>query len=192
MHREPRGLTLPDFRSNPRKTTRFNDHFALSRYAVAADLQHNIQPGPDLPLPHGLVRASHPAELAVARGRFWNHPEPADLTRSANQRFHSVGFEPRLRHDWDGLGGNNTLSVSAGRNIACPYRLLIHALLRSWRTSLAFTSRAEILPVPIGPQNTPTGLAPQCHPGLTGVLRGPESARRVRAGRGAWQAHSAR
>ncbi len=49
-HREPSGLTLPDFRSNPRKTTRFNDHFALSRYAVAADLQHNIQPGPDLSL----------------------------------------------------------------------------------------------------------------------------------------------
>ena len=74
-HRERGGLTLPDFRSNPRKTTRFNDHFALSRYAVAADLQHNIQPCTDLSL---TVWFAHLTRLSWRQqgGGFGNTPNP--------------------------------------------------------------------------------------------------------------------
>ena len=111
-HREPGGLSLPDFRSNPRKTTRFNDHFALSRYAVAADLQHNIQPGTDLSLK---VWFAHLTRLSWRQqgGGFGTVPTgPAALTNVIqDQRFQSVGFEPRLRHDWEGLGASNTLSA---------------------------------------------------------------------------------
>ena len=111
-HGEPGGLTLADFRSNPRKTTRFNDHFELSRYAVSADLQHNIQPGTDLSLK---VWFAHLTRLSWRQqgGGFGTVPTgPAALTNVIqDQRFQSVGFEPRLRHDWDGLGGTNTLSA---------------------------------------------------------------------------------
>lgn len=111
-HREPGGLTLADFRSNPRKTTRFNDHFELSRYAVSADLQHNIQPGTDLSMKvwfADLTRLSWRQQ----GGGFGTIPVGAAAQTNAiqDQRFQSVGFEPRLRHDWEGLGANNTLSA---------------------------------------------------------------------------------
>jgi Fe(3+) dicitrate transport protein len=111
-HREPGGLKLEDFRSNPRKTTRFNDHFELSRYAVSADLQHNIQPGTDLSLKvwfTDLTRLSWRQQ----GGGFGTLPTgTAALTNVIqDQRFQSVGFEPRLRHDWEGLGASNTLSA---------------------------------------------------------------------------------
>ena len=111
-HGEPGGLTLADFRSNPRKTTRFNDHFELSRYALSADLQHNIQPGTDLSLKvwfTDLTRLSWRQQ----GGGFGLLPtgSAAQTTVIQDQRFRSVGLESRLRHDWDGLGGGHTLST---------------------------------------------------------------------------------
>jgi Fe(3+) dicitrate transport protein len=114
-NREPGGLTLSDFRSNPRKTTRFNDHFELSRYAISADLQHNIQPGTDLSLK---MWFAYLARLSWRQqgGDFGTIPAgPPNSKAQTNviqdQRFISLGFEPRLRHDWDGLGAANTLSA---------------------------------------------------------------------------------
>jgi Fe(3+) dicitrate transport protein len=111
-HREPGGLSLPDFRSNPRKTTRFNDHFALSRYAVAADLQHNIQPGTDLSLKVWFAHLTRQSWRQQGGG-FGTVPTGAAALTNViqDQRFQSVGFEPRLRHDWEGLGASNTLSA---------------------------------------------------------------------------------
>jgi Fe(3+) dicitrate transport protein len=116
-HGEPGGLTLSDFRSNPRKTTRFNDHFELSRYAISADLQHNIQPGTDLSLKlwfAHLTRLSWRQQSANKKAALFGTLPVGDAALTnviQDQRFQSVGFEPRLRHDWDGLGANNTLSA---------------------------------------------------------------------------------
>lgn len=111
-HGEPGGLSLADFRSNPKKTTRFNDHFDLTRYAVSADLQHNLQPGTDLSLK---VWFAHLTRLSWRQqgGGFGIVPTgAASLTNVIqDQRFYSLGFEPRLRHDWESLGGNHTLSL---------------------------------------------------------------------------------
>jgi Fe(3+) dicitrate transport protein len=114
-HGEPGGLTLSDFRSNPRKTTRFNDHFELSRYAISADLQHNLQPGTDLSVK---MWFAHLTRLSWRQqgGDFGLIPagppgSKAQTNVIQDQRFLSLGFEPRLRHDWDGLGAANTLSA---------------------------------------------------------------------------------
>ncbi|MEY5026119.1 MAG: hypothetical protein RLZZ244_1647 [Verrucomicrobiota bacterium] len=111
-HGEPGGLTLSDFRSNPNKTTRFHDRFELSRYAVAADLQHNIQPGTDLSLKLWFAHLTRQSWRQQGGG-FGTVPSgPASLTNVIqDQRFYSLGFEPRLRHEWDGLGGAHTLSL---------------------------------------------------------------------------------
>jgi Fe(3+) dicitrate transport protein len=111
-HGEPGGLNLPDFRSNPRKTTRFNDHFALSRYAVSADLQHNIQPGTDLSLKVWFAHLTRQSWRQQGGGFGTIPVGPAAQTNVIqDQRFQSIGFEPRLRHDWEGLGASNTLSA---------------------------------------------------------------------------------
>ena len=111
-HGEPGGLTLDNWRKNPNQITRRTDHFALSRYAISADLQHHIQTGTDLSVKTWFAYLSRKSWRQQG-GSFGTTPTGAasDYNKIEDQRFYSFGFEPRIRHDWEALGGNHTLAA---------------------------------------------------------------------------------
>jgi Fe(3+) dicitrate transport protein len=111
-HGEPGGLTLANFRSNPNQTTRPNDKFDLTRYAVSADLQHNLQPGTDLSVKMWFAHLTRQSwrQQGGGFGLLPSGPK-ANTNVIQDQRFYSLGLEPRLRHEWEGLGGQHTLAA---------------------------------------------------------------------------------
>jgi Fe(3+) dicitrate transport protein len=111
-HGEPGGLTLADWRKNPNQISRPNDHFALSRYAISADLQHHIQTGTDLSVKTWFAYMSRESWRQQGGG-FGTRPSglKSAFNKIEDQRFYSFGFEPRIRHDWEGLGGTHTLTA---------------------------------------------------------------------------------
>jgi Fe(3+) dicitrate transport protein len=111
-HGEPGGLTLANWRKNPNQISRPNDHFALSRYAISADLQHHIQTGTDLSVKTWFAYMSRKSwrQQGGGFGTLPTSPNNA-YNKIEDQRFYSFGFEPRIRHDWEALGGNHTLAA---------------------------------------------------------------------------------
>lgn len=108
-HGEPGGLTLPDWRKNPHQISRPNDHFALSRYALSADLQHHIQTGTDISIKTWVAYLDRQSWRQQGGG-FGTLPTGL-FNKIEHQTFYSFGFEPRIRHDWEALGGNHTLAA---------------------------------------------------------------------------------
>lgn len=111
-HGEPGGLTARDFARNPERTTRDHDEFRLRRYIGNIELQHRIQTGTELNVKAwgGYYQRWSKRQRG---GGFGTRPTgAASLTNSIeNQEFYSFGIEPRLRHDWEGLGGQHTLAA---------------------------------------------------------------------------------
>lgn len=111
-HGEPGGLTARDFARNPERTTRNHDEFRLRRYIGNIELQHRIQTGTELNVKAwgGYYQRWSKRQRG---GGFGIRPTGgASLTNNIeNQEFYSFGIEPRLRHDWEGLGGKHTLAA---------------------------------------------------------------------------------
>ncbi|HRJ09897.1 MAG TPA: TonB-dependent receptor [Prosthecobacter sp.] len=111
-HGEPGGLTARDFARNPERTTRNHDEFRLRRYIGNVELQHRIQTGTELNVKAwgGYYQRWSKRQRG---GGFGTRPAGgASLTNNIeNQEFYSFGIEPRLRHDWEGLGGQHTLAA---------------------------------------------------------------------------------
>jgi Fe(3+) dicitrate transport protein len=118
-HGEPGGLSLDDWKKNPNQISRPNDHFALSRYAISADLQHHVQTGTDLSVKTWFAymdRQSWRQQGGSFGIKPENNPDPKvagffAYNKIEHQRFYSFGFEPRIRHDWEAFGGNHTLTA---------------------------------------------------------------------------------
>ncbi len=112
---EPGGLSQKDAAETPAKSTRQHDRLAIRRYAASADLQHTVQPGTELSVKTWAAyydRLSFRQKLdPVLQGKDVFGVAPlADRNAIERQEFYSLGFEPRFKHDWDGLGGSHTLA----------------------------------------------------------------------------------
>ncbi|MEK0444969.1 MAG: hypothetical protein RLZZ399_290 [Verrucomicrobiota bacterium] len=110
-HGEPGGLTLAAWKQNPNQITRPNDHFLLSRYAISADLQHRIDTGTELSVKTWFAYMDRHSwrQNNLSSNTFGVVPN-LNSNKIERQQFYSAGFEPRIRHDWEALGGNHTLS----------------------------------------------------------------------------------
>ncbi len=117
-HGEPGGLSLADWKKNPNQISRPNDRFALSRYAISADLQHHVQTGTDLSVKTWFAYMDRQSWRQQGGGfgiKPENNPDPKvagffAYNKIEHQKFYSAGFEPRIRHDWESLGGTHTLT----------------------------------------------------------------------------------
>ncbi len=108
-HGEPGGLTAAAFASTPEMTTRVNDRFELRRYIGSAELQHQIQPGTELSVKAwgGYYQRWSKRQTG---GGFGIAPV-AGTNAIENQEFYTLGFEPRIRHDWEAWGNQHTLAA---------------------------------------------------------------------------------
>ncbi len=116
-HGEPGGLTDAAFAATPELTTKVHDRFKLRRYIASAELQHQFQPGTELSVKGWggyYQRWSKRQRTSLAgNAQFGAVPTlPNAATNSIeNQEFYSLGFEPRIRHDWEGWGNTHTLAA---------------------------------------------------------------------------------
>jgi Fe(3+) dicitrate transport protein len=112
---EPGGLSYRDYLKNRDRATRKNDYFSLSRYVASAEYQHKIQTGTELDVKFWAGyynRYSHRQRLSLAQGSNAFGVTPlGSQSNIEDQTFYSYGLEPRIRHDWQGLGGKHTLAA---------------------------------------------------------------------------------
>jgi len=111
-HGEPGGLSQEQFAKTPDMTTRHFDQFRLKRFVGSIELQHKFSSSTELTVKTwgGYYQRWSKRQRG---GGFGTAPTGASAQTNniENQEFRTFGFEPRLRHDWEGLGGNHTLAV---------------------------------------------------------------------------------
>lgn len=115
---EPGGLSVADYANNRNQATRLNDYFRLRRYVATAELLHKIAEGTELSVKTWggfYERYSHRQDLTAAQkaapaGAFGVTPLSTE-SNIEQQQFKSFGIEPRIRHDWQALGGDHTLAA---------------------------------------------------------------------------------
>ena len=112
QHGEPGGLNARDFARNPDKTTRFHDEFRLRRYAGSLELQHKFSPSTELSIKTwgGYYQRWSKRQRGGAFGALPTGAA-ANTNSIENQEFYTFGIEPRIRHDWQALGGEHTLAA---------------------------------------------------------------------------------
>jgi Fe(3+) dicitrate transport protein len=111
-HGEPGGLNARDFARNPDKTTRFHDEFRLRRYAGSLELQHKFSSSTELSIKTwgGYYQRWSKRQRGGAFGALPTGAA-ANTNSIENQEFYTFGIEPRIRHDWQALGGEHTLAA---------------------------------------------------------------------------------
>ncbi|MBA2430974.1 MAG: TonB-dependent receptor [Chthoniobacterales bacterium] len=117
QHGEPGGLTLAtgpnavNYHTNRDATSRFFDHFALERYAASLAWETDFSDATQLTM---TAWGTYLSRFSVRQrgGGFGTLPvgAAANSTTIEHQQFYTVGFEGRLRHDYDWLGGNHTIA----------------------------------------------------------------------------------
>ncbi len=109
---EPGGLSVAGYAQNRNQATRQNDSFRLRRYAATAELLHKISASTEFSVKTWggyYDRYSHRQSLGGAPA-FGGTPVGTTNTIE-QQSFYTFGVEPRLRHDWQALGGEHTLAA---------------------------------------------------------------------------------
>lgn len=118
VHGEPGGLTLQsgpnavNYNTNRNGTSRFFDRMRISRYAVNM-LYENELADTTLFTARAWWNSYRRWSRRQRGGGFGTLPTgPASLTNSIEtQQFYNWGFEPRLRHDYNWLGQQHTVSM---------------------------------------------------------------------------------
>ena len=109
QHGEPGGLTRAAFEADPSQTTRFNDQFELERYSGWLMYQEAITPCTFF---EARLWAVHYSRFSRRQrgGGFGVAPSGAAsaLADFELQEFRTIGFEPRIRHDW---GADHTFTI---------------------------------------------------------------------------------
>lgn len=108
---EPGGLSYRDYVRNRDKTTRTNDVFSLSRYVVSAELQHKIQAGTEFDVKMWAGYYNRYSHRQRHTGNTFGATPNGTESNIEDQTFYSLGIEPRLRQDWQALGGEHTLTA---------------------------------------------------------------------------------
>jgi Fe(3+) dicitrate transport protein len=114
-HGEPGGLSVADAAATPAKTNRRFDRLQVRRYAVSADLQHRIQAGTELSVKtwagyYDRLSFRQKLDAATQGTNVFGVAPLGSKNAIERQEFYSLGFEPRLRHNWDWAGGTHTLA----------------------------------------------------------------------------------
>jgi Fe(3+) dicitrate transport protein len=115
---EPGGLSVADYAKNRDRATRQYDYFRLRRYVGTAEFQHQFSSATEMSVKAwgGFYdRYSHRQDLSQAQktaktGTFGVTPLGTQ-SNIEQQQFYSFGIEPRIRHDWQALGGEHTLAA---------------------------------------------------------------------------------
>jgi len=111
-HGEPGGLTRTAFDSDRTSVTRPNDRFMLERYygGLIVEKEFSDTTQGDLRLYGGHYRRWSKRQRGGGFGTL-----PTGATSNSNdieeQDFYNLGFEPRLRHDWELFDETHTLTV---------------------------------------------------------------------------------
>lgn len=116
-HGEPGGLTrsaavMPNYETRREFTTRPNDRFRLERYYGTATLEKDFSEATraDLKVYGGHYRRYSKRQRGGGFGTL-----PAGAAAATNdieeQDFYNLGFEPRIRHDYELLGQTHTVSA---------------------------------------------------------------------------------
>ncbi|MEQ1852686.1 MAG: TonB-dependent receptor, partial [Chthoniobacteraceae bacterium] len=117
LHGEPGGLTFAtganrvNYDANRDAASRLYDRFELTRYS--ASLQWERDFSPETQLVSSLWGTYYQRYSERQRGGgFGVLPNGADVNTNTieNQKFYTFGFETRLRHDYDWLGGKHTFA----------------------------------------------------------------------------------
>lgn len=106
---EPGGLSEAGYAADRHQTVRFNDRFKLSRYALSLELQHRMSADTELSIKTWAAYYDRWSRRQNGGG-FGTVPTGA-TTSIDRQEFYNWGFEPRIRHDYEALGGQHTLSA---------------------------------------------------------------------------------
>lgn len=111
-HGEPGGLTREQFDANDSVSTREFDRFRLERYYGSILYEKEFSPETQLDF---LVYGGHYRRYSKRQrgGGFGTMPTGAAASSNdiEEQDFYNLGFEPRLRHDYDLFGETHTLTV---------------------------------------------------------------------------------
>ncbi len=114
QHGEPGGETRagafrPNYDQNRRQATRLFDRFELERYYGYAILEHEFSENTqlDLRVYGGKYRRFSQRQRG---GGFGTYPN-INNNDIQDHYFYNMGFEPRLRHNYEFLGGKHTLTV---------------------------------------------------------------------------------
>lgn len=113
-HGEPGGLSREGFASNRNQTNREFDRFQLQRFAPSAIWESELSA--DTQMRVALFGHRYTRWSARQRGgSFGQAPSGADAATNSieDQRFNTFGVDSRVRHDWQALGENHTLSAGA-------------------------------------------------------------------------------
>ncbi len=116
-HGEPGGLTLSDgpgtvnYTTNRDGTSRFTDRQRISRYAVALITEWDVSDR-TLVTFRGWWDYYFRFSRRQRGGGFGTLPTGPDAGTNSiqTQQFYTFGIEPRIRHDWDGLGETHTFT----------------------------------------------------------------------------------
>ncbi len=116
-HGEPGGLTFAttpgaaNYNVNRDATTRFNDRFELKRYAASLAWERDFSEGTKMTM---TAWASYYQRWSTRQrgGGFGTLPTgaAAETTTIEDQEFYTLGYEARLRHDYDLWGGRHTIA----------------------------------------------------------------------------------
>lgn len=109
-HGEPGGLKLSDMRSNRRFTSRPNDRFKLERYAISLQWERDFSE--DTKMVSSVWGTSYRRwSRRQEGGGFGTRPPVSGTFLTEDQKFFTIGFEQRWRHDYEAFwGGKNTLT----------------------------------------------------------------------------------
>ena len=116
-HGEPGGLTFAtgpgtvNYNANRDATSRFYDIFELKRYAAALAWEKDFSPDTKMTMTAWGV-AYQRYSSRQRGGGFGTLPTGADAhtTTVEDQKFYTLGFETRLRHDYELWGGEHTIA----------------------------------------------------------------------------------
>ncbi len=108
-HGEPGGLTRAQFDRDSSLTTRDWDRFRLERYYGSMKYENKIDDATHLDL---LVYGGHYRRWSKRQNGGGFGTVPTGSTNSiSEQDFYNLGFEERLRHDYEFLNGEHTASI---------------------------------------------------------------------------------
>ena len=108
-HGEPGGLTRAQFDRDATLITRAWDRFRLERYAGSAKYENKLDDATQFEV---LVYGGHYRRWSKRQNGGGFGTVPTGTTNSiSEQDFYNLGFEERLRHDYDFLDGEHSISV---------------------------------------------------------------------------------
>jgi Fe(3+) dicitrate transport protein len=110
-HGEPGNLSYNDFTNNPDRSWRQYDRFRLKRYSLSLQYEQRLSENTlfNTNLWFTYYDRWSKRQLGFGFGAI-TIPGQLNSNNVESQKFYTFGIEPRLTHEWQGLGAKNTFS----------------------------------------------------------------------------------